>query len=665
MIRIGIDIGGTFTDFAIQTESGIRYHKVLSTPEAPEQAVLAGLAELDIQEPFLLVHGSTVATNAFLERKGARVVLVTTAGFEDVIEIGRQNRLSIYDLRAPKPTPLVPPERRVGLRERRDQDGREILPLTEEALAEAVSRVRSLQPEAVAVVLLHADRYPQNEERLEKALLPICPIVYRSSAVNPEHREYERTSTTVLTAYVAPIVGRYLRRLEESVAGELRVMSSAGGHASVDRILSQPAAMMLSGPAGGVVGALAYARRLGHERIITFDMGGTSTDVALVQGMPPLTREAVFDGLPLRLPMVDVHTVGAGGGSIARLDLGGSLTVGPDSAGARPGPAAYGLGGTEPTVTDANLVLGRLDPDRFLGGRMRLHPDLARTALARLQAEIRQRTGRDMSLEAVAEGIVDVVCAAMERAIRRVTARRGIDPQGYALVSFGGAGGLHAGILARRLGIRTVLIPPSAGTLCAVGLALSSAVSVRTASLLVELTGPEGELAVERALRRLDAQCLEELAQEGYAPEAIRLSHFLELRYRGESYELETPWRGSLAETLAAFHQIHHERFLHADPEAPVECVNVLVRAEAGGQPLPRRAGAAVGAASPSGHRAVVLDGRWSDIPTYEREGLTEGVSGTGPALIFEMSSTIFVPPGAHWRVAEEGVLIIDMGVER
>jgi N-methylhydantoinase A len=626
--------------------------------------VLAGLAELGIEGPFLLVHGSTVATNAFLERKGARVTLVTTAGFEDVIEIGRQSRLSIYDLRAPKPEPLVPPERRVGLRARVDADGHPLVPLTDEAVAEVVARVRSLHPEAVAVVLLHADRHPEHERRLGEALKDVCPVVYLSSTVNPEHREYERTSTTVLTAYVAPTVGRYLRRLESRLGGELRVMSSAGGHASVDRILEQPAAMMLSGPAGGVVGALAYARRLGHERIVTFDMGGTSTDVALVQGETPLTREAVFDGLPLRLPMVDVHTVGAGGGSIARLDLGGSLTVGPESAGARPGPAAYGLGGREPTVTDANLVLGRLDPDRFLGGRMRLRPDLAEAAVGALAAEVERRTGRAMTVEAVAEGIVEVVSAAMERAIRRVTARRGVDPAGFALVSFGGAGGLHAALLARRLGIRTVLVPPSAGTLCAVGLALSGAVAVRTASLL---RPAEADLAaeIEAALERLVADVRAELAREGHPAEAMSVSAALELRYRGESYELETPWQGNLADTLAAFHRLHAERYLHADPEAPVECVNAIVRGEAGARALPPRREHSHGAGRPAGERTIVLDGRRVPVPTYEREGLPTGFRAEGPALLFEMSSTILVPAGARFRVGEEGVLVIDTGAGR
>ncbi|MCY0881909.1 MAG: hydantoinase/oxoprolinase family protein, partial [Firmicutes bacterium] len=570
--------GGTFTDFwAVQGED-VRRHKVLSTPQEPEQAILQGLSELGIVADSLIIHGSTVATNAFLERKGARVALVTTAGFEDVLEIGRQNRIGVYDLKTHKADVLVPEAGRIGVAERTAWDGRIVQHLEMEKGAEWKQKLQDYQPEAVAVAFLHAYANPHHEEKMLQALQDRYPYTYISSAVNPEHREYERTSTTVMTAYIAPVVARYLRTLSQQIDQPLRIMSSAGGHISVERVLQQPVTMMLSGPAGGVVAGLELARDLGYERIVTFDMGGTSTDVAMLSGAVPLTRDAVFDNLPVRVPMVDIHTVGAGGGSIAVFDRGGSLRVGPQSAGAYPGPACYGRGGEHMTVTDANLLLGRLDPQNFLGGRMALDPAAARRAMQRLLDQGQQMGLAPFSMQQAAEGILEVAHATMARAIRRVTAMRGVDPARYALMSFGGAGGLHAAALAKNLGMSEVLVPADAGTLSAQGLARSQAFADRLRSVLLPLDQLSDETLCEH-FSRLRAASGRQLIKEGYDAAAIFYEESLDLRYQGEAYEIMTGWQGTRAGTAEHFHHLHDQYYLHADHHTPIECVNVYVKA--------------------------------------------------------------------------------------
>jgi len=657
-VRVGVDVGGTFTDFVVRDGDGaLRHHKVLSTPRAPEEAVLQGLRELGLDGPVVVVHGSTVATNAFLERKGARVALVATAGFVDVLEIGRQDRVGIYDLRARKPAPLVPPPGRIGARERLDPYGQVVVALEDDEAARVAAQVEGYAPDAVAVVLLHSYVNPDHEERIARALGG-GRRVYLSSRVDPEHREYERASTTAITAFVGPVVEGYLGRLSGALGAELRVMASSGGHQPVARVVDRPAAMMLSGPAGGVVAALALGRQAGTDRLVTFDMGGTSTDVALLRGGLAVTREARFDDMPLRAPLVDVHTVGAGGGSIARFDAGGSLRVGPASAGADPGPACYGRGGEAVTVTDANLILGRLGEAHPLAGRVRLDRAAAEAAFERLARQGEAAGVPRRPAMALAEGVVAVANAAMERAIRKVTAERGIDPAGYVLVSFGGGGGLHAAALAAGLGMAEVLVPPEAGTLSAFGLALADALSDHLGSVLLPATD-DNEGRIRATLDELEGRGRQALAGDGYPPGRIAVERFVDLRYVGESYELPTPWQGTLAATREAFHELHREHYLHADAAWPVECVNAYVRVlgrEAGGALAPWPSG---GSGERSEVRPAVFGGREVMTPWYARTDLPPGWEQEGPCVVFDPSATSLVPPGATAALDGQGNLHI------
>ncbi|HXX94858.1 MAG TPA: hydantoinase/oxoprolinase family protein, partial [Planctomycetota bacterium] len=490
-------------------------HKVLSTPDDPARAVLEGLRALDALDAHV-VHGSTVATNAFLERKGARVTLVTTAGFEDLLEIGRQARGSLYDLQWTRPEPLIPRSRRLGVRERIDAQGRVLTPLDRAAL-------RRIRAEHVAVCFLHSYANPRHEREAGR----ILGGATLSSEILPEYREYERLSTTVLSAYVGPVVDRYVERLGKALGG-LRLMASDGGAITAESARHRAAQTLLSGPAGGVIAA----QSLGYGKVISFDMGGTSTDVALIDGQANVTKEGAIGGLPLRVPHFEIHTVGAGGGSIARLDGGGALRVGPESAGSTPGPICYGRGGTQPTVTDANLALGRIDPLLFFGGRMKLRdPGLRRSR---------------------AEGILEVANASMERALRRVSVERGHDPADFYLAAFGGAGPLHACELADRLGMKGVVVPRWPGLMSAFGMVLADQ-TVEKSRTVLGRTIPWGDLE-RSALRELSG----------------RVERFVEARYRGQSHELR------IAEG-ADFHAAHRARYGFSR-EVPVEIVNAIVR---------------------------------------------------------------------------------------
>ncbi|MBI3731965.1 MAG: hydantoinase/oxoprolinase family protein, partial [Chloroflexi bacterium] len=459
---LGVDIGGTFTDFVLLRNDQLVIHKLLSTPDDPSRALLEGVRDLRLASDGEIIHGSTVATNALLERKGARTALLTTRGFADVIEIGRQNRLRLYDFAQSKPAPFVPPEWRFEVAERLDEQGRVLLPIDANDLNALGERLIAEQIESLAVCFLFSFLNPAHERAVRAALQ--IPYLSLSSDVLPEYREYERVSTTVINAYVAPIVARYVEQLEHGLAGRrLRMMQSNGGSIRATTAKSVAARTALSGPAGGVVGAFAAAQLAGFDQIITFDMGGTSTDVSLCAGEPLETSEGSIAGFPLRLPMLDIHTVGAGGGSLARVDAGGALRVGPESAGAKPGPACYGRGGAHVTVTDANLLLGRLAPGKFLGGRMRLDVPAAEAATDRLAQAM------DCDRLTAAAGVVRVVNATMERAIRRVSIERGFDPREFTLVAFGGAGPMHACALAAALNIPRVLVPRHPGVLSALG----------------------------------------------------------------------------------------------------------------------------------------------------------------------------------------------------
>jgi N-methylhydantoinase A len=643
---VGVDTGGTFTDLIAFLGAEMRTLKVLSTPSDPAVAVFRGLEELlpDV-ELALLTYGSTVATNALLQRQGARVVLLTTAGFEDVIEIGRQNRPALYDLEPRPPQPLVPRAQRIGVRERTLADGQVLLPLRRTALRQALHAARRLHPEAVAVCFLHSYANPHHES-LVGAALAEWPDVFcsLSHALSAEHREYERLSTTVINAYVGPVMSRHLRQLERGLSGvRPRVMQSNGGAISAQLAGREAVRTVLSGPAAGVAGAWSVARALGLRRVITFDMGGTSTDVSLLDGGPRQRSEWTIAGVPLQVPAMDIHTVGAGGGSIARMDVGGALKVGPDSAGADPGPACYAKGQL-PTVTDANVVLGRLLPEAFLGGRMRLQPQRSARVIERLGKRLRLRC------EPAAEGIVRVVNASMERAIRSISVERGHEPRDYTLIAFGGAAGQHACELSALLGIRRVVVPRDPGLLSAWGAA--SADVQRDYVRTVRLTGPSAE-RLHTLLAPLERAARAELRAEGVPPKHWKLAGSVDVRYQGQSYEIGLPLKARFAD---AFHAAHRRLYGYADRNRPIEVVNLRLLAVGRGPRLRQQP------FRPKADRVVTKSrlrwaGRWLQSAVYARAHLPAGTALKGPAIITEFSATTVVPPGWRCRVHPTGHL--------
>jgi N-methylhydantoinase A/oxoprolinase/acetone carboxylase beta subunit len=642
MLRIGVDTGGTFTDLVRFGPDGLAVHKVRSTPDDPSRAILQGLAELGAAGGIDVVHGSTVATNALLERRGARVALVATAGFEDVVRIGRQTRRALYDLQQADRHPLADPALTVGCRERLAADGSVLIALDAGEVTRVVEAVRATGATAVAVCCLHAYRNPAHEQQLAAALGAAGLAVSTSSGVLREYREYERWSTTIVDAYVTPIMASYLGALEAGLPGDrLAIMQSNGGTMSAAAARATAVRTILSGPAAGAVGARAVAGHAGYARVIGFDMGGTSTDVCLIDGAIPTTPEAVVGDYPVRLPTIDIHSVGAGGGSIAVLDSGGALRVGPRSAGAVPGPACYGTG-TELTVTDANLLLGRLAADAFLGGRMPLDLERARAAARRLAP----RVGLDEA--ALADGVVRIANASMERAIRVVSVQRGLDPREFALLAFGGAGGMHACALAEALGMSTVIVPRHAGVLSALGLLLADVVTDAALTVLRPGDGVTvGEL--EASFEPLIAELRAALAREGVAGGGVHVQRLLDVRYAGQSYEITVPLAPGFRD---AFDDRHRRTYGYADPRRPIEVVTlravavastdkpVLPRAEA---PPTRVAPRRTGDARFDGRIVPTGFFRWDDLPT--------GAEGDGPAVISGGEATVVVPPGFRFRV--------------
>lgn len=641
-VLVAVDTGGTFTDVVTYARGELRSVKVPSTPGDPSIAVLEGLARsLGDGERFHLVHGSTVATNSLLERRGARVFLVTNEGFQDVIEIGRQNRPQLYALEGHRPPPLVGREDRIGIAGRLDQEGRELEPPDPDELAALAGRLG--EAEAIAVCLLHAYASPDHEERVAEALASLTEAgvpLSISSRVLPEFREYERTATTVVNAYVAPVMSRYLTRLrEESGADSLRIMGSGGGALPVERAIREPVRTVLSGPAGGVVGALDWARRAGIEGILTFDMGGTSTDVSLCPGNPLYTREFEIASTPVALPVIDIHTVGAGGGSIAAVDSGGALRVGPRSAGADPGPICYGKGGTEVTVTDAQVWLGRLPAEGFLGGTA----DLDREAIGPRLEALAASVGR--GADEVAEGIVEVANTAMERALRVISVERGQDPADFVLVGFGGAGGLHVVELAERIGAAGVMVPPHTGLLSAYGMLVAPVVRGASRSLLISSEDADADARVGAALEELATDARATLEAEGFPARALEEELWVEARYRGQSFELRVPaenWR-------RRFHEAHERRYGYAHPEAPVEAVTVRASVRAPGaevrvDPISE---ASDGSRFPTEFDRGRVRWRGADVEAARiwRTELGAGSRVPGPAVILEYSSTTWVPP--------------------
>lgn len=653
-MRIGVDTGGTFTDVVVEDGGAIRCFKVLSTPADPSAAVLEALDRLrgsETEGARFVVHGSTVATNALLEGRTARAALLTTEGFEDVLEIGRQARPSLYDLEARGHPPLVPRDLRFGVPERVLASGDVRTPLHRDAVLAAAAAAARAGAESIAVCFLHSYLRPDHEREAGRLLrTSFSGPVTLSSEIVAEYREYERCSTATVNAAVSPIVGAYVSRLERSIGSRsLRIMGSNGGAISAARASAEAVRTVLSGPAAGVVGAHRLAAAGGLSRIISLDMGGTSTDVSLVPGEIVATGETTLAGHPIRIPVIDIHSVGAGGGSIAWLDAGGALKVGPRSAGADPGPACYGRGGPA-TVTDANLVLGRIVAERFLDGRMKLDEAAAGRAVGALAS------AAGLGFEETAAGILDVANVTMARAIRHVSLFRGHDPADFVLCAFGGAGGLHAADLAAAAGIPEAMIPPGPGVLSAWGLVASDVVVSRSATLLVPAASLSGG-ALERAFAPLVAAAMDDLEGEkaalaGGGPEAVE--RIVEARYRGQSHEVPVPAGGDWVD---AFHEAHRRRygFERRDEAVIAVTLRAVVRL-----PVVRPPSPTSGAADPGGApslRKVWDAGAWREARIVERSSLRVGDAVEGPAVIAEPGATTYVPGGARASAAADGSL--------
>ncbi len=696
-LRIAIDTGGTFTD-CVWIEAGhLRMFKVFSTPGDPSQAIIEAIQKITPSAHFILLHGTTVGTNTLLERKGARTALVTTIGFEDAIEIGRQARPKLYDFFFDRTEPLVPKELRFGINERTTADGEILTTPSREELDSLLTKIAQAKPQAIAISLLFSFANTKNEQAVAEALKSLALPLSISYQIIPEFREYERTSTVVINAYLQPIMRNYLRNLEQSCRRDVAcnvflttskksqisddqnlqqppltsarigrtnaasksgprifVMQSSGGITALATAAREPVRTVLSGPAGGVVGALATARASGFENIIAFDMGGTSTDVSLVEGAIKTANDAQIAGLPISVPMLDIHTVGAGGGSLARFDAAGVLRVGPESAGADPGPICYGRG-TQPTVTDANLLLGRLQPTRFLGGDFTL--DLDRTR--RLTEEWLKKQSSNLSLQKFAAGVIQVVNATMEKAIRVVSIERGRDPRNFALVAFGGAGGLHACALAQALRIPNVIVPAFPGALSALGILASDVVKDYSRTILWRVSGKIPLPRLAREFATMENTAARDFRNESWHG-APHFHRSVDLRYRGQGYELNIPLTPNL---LKDFEREHHRRYGYTHPNREVELVTLRLRATLKNKPAhvgtaPRAVPAGRSpAAVPQAE--VLFDGKKLKTRIHAREALDPRKKYSGPAIITEYSATTVIPPNAIFHLDNSANLII------
>ncbi len=646
---IGIDTGGTFTDFVLFDQGRLQIHKVLSTPHAPEKAILQGIADLGLNPAELkVVHGSTVATNAALGGKGVRTVYIGNRGLADLLTIGRQAREELYNLHPVPQSPPVPSERCLETRGRLAADGSVVTPLTKEDLDKLHTALITLRPEAVAVNLL----FSYLDDRFEQAIKGIIPediFCSLSSEVLPEIKEYERGMATWLNAWVGPLVEGYLKRLSTALPGaRLAVMQSSGETIAAEQAAHQAVRMLLSGPAGGLVGARFAGEASGCRQLLSFDMGGTSTDVALIDGAPRLTNEGRIGRYPVAVPMVDMHTIGAGGGSIATIDAGGMLQVGPESAGANPGPACYGQGGRLPTVTDANLILGRLRTDAFLGGQMALDESAAHRAIEPLAAQMK------ISHEAAAKGIIQVANEHMTRALRVISVQKGVDPRDFTLISFGGAGGLHVCALAEALGMQQALVPVHAGVLSALGMLATRPgrqLSHTHLGLLSEMDGSK----LKQELDELAAEGVAALVAEGVAIDCIEQHYSVDLRYHGQSYTLNVPW-GAIANLMHAFEKQHETRYGHR-MGMPVELVNLRVALHGPATAIQLASPGQRGTGSACAYGKVA--GITGDVPIHAREDLPSGQPISGPVLITERVATTWLAPGWVCRQDSVGNLLL------
>jgi N-methylhydantoinase A len=679
-MRIAFDTGGTFTDCVFLRGGRIEILKIPSTPRQPAEAIgqaveqiLASGADLAGIE---IISGTTVGTNTLLQRKGGRVTLVTTAGFEDVLEIGRQARPQLYNLLFEKAEPLVPRARRLGLRERLDSDGRVLLAPSSAEIARIVRAVVRSGAKSIAVCLLFSFVNPKHEELLARSLASTGLPVSLSKKILPEYREFERTSTTVVNAYLVPVMSGYLSEIE-NIAGthsrsgptsskgaksgrkvsRVRIMQSNGGILSASAAAGEPVRTILSGPAGGVLGAQYVAESAGCDRIITFDMGGTSTDVALLDrgtgDALAITSESVVSGMPVAVPMLDIHTVGAGGGSIARFDRAGALRVGPESAGAEPGPICYGRG-EKATVTDANLILGRMPESGLLGGAFKLDFPRARRFMNR-------QRGPMPSAEAFAQGIVDVANAVMEKAIRVISVERGHDPRDYTLVAFGGAGALHSCDLAAALEIPRVLVPCFPGALSALGILRADVTKdlSRTVRLEVE-SAAQAKPKLQREFAALEKEGRKQMRAEGFSGGSVKIHSSLDMRYAGQSYELNVPFAGDF---ISAFHRAHEKRYGYFDRARECEVVNIRARFT-GRTPKPTLPKLTRGDANPAmslvSKSPVLFHGRRKLTVMYDRPRLRAGNRIFGPAIVTEYSATTLIPPEWSGRVDRNGNLTLE-----
>jgi len=661
-IRIGVDVGGTFTDLVAWDPAGrMESCKVPTTPANPAEGVLHGIATLAPRTGAWasLAHGTTMVTNAIVERRGAPVGYITTRGFRDVLEIGRMSRLHLYRLDLPaKPEPLVPRRLRREITERVGPDGTVLTRLHLEELPAIVEDFKREGIESVAVCLLHSYASPAHEQALRMALEAHFPYVSISSEINAEFREYERGCTTALNASVMPLAARYLDDLVQRASGKpLHLLHSAGGMMSVEAAKERPLSMAMSGPAGGVAAAAHTSRALGLTRALAFDMGGTTTDVCLIaDGVPETAGQRKLGDYPARLPMIAVESIGAGGGSIARVEPTGALKVGPRSAGAVPGPACYGQGGAEPTVSDANLLLGYLNSERIYGGSIRLDPARAESAIGPLAARF------GFSLIEAAHGVVEVANANMLRALRLVSVQRGYDLRDFALIAYGGAGPLHAGALARQAGISSVIVPAHSGAFSALGCLVSPLRydTVQTHRSRLETWDAK---VVEERFSALEAQCLRPLLDEGHAVERIVLLRSLDLRYVGQNYELEIGFvPGGPGALRAAFEKRHRQLYGYATGEN-VECVNLRVTARAAEEPPPMPAPpSGTSAAATGSHRAYFPETGAVDMLRYDRASLPPGHLVEGPAMVEDDWSTTIVYPGMRCVADRLGNLVIEAG---
>ena len=649
---LGVDTGGTFTDFVLIGDGEPRIHKVLSTPTAPEQAILQGIDELGLGDAMAagklaIVHGTTVATNAALDGKGAHTVMVTNQGLEDILRIGRQNRTELYNLTPTPPPSVLEALPAVGTPCRLDAQGKEVTPLSEAGLSQLVEEVLAHKPQSVALCLLFSYLNPAHEQRIRQALEAAGLPVSASHAILPTRGEYERGMATWLNAWLAPKVANYLQRLQQATTpAPLAIMQSHGGTIASEQAADLAVNLLLSGPAGGLAAANRLGEQLQQPQLMTFDMGGTSTDVALLDGDLRLTQQGHIGPYPVAVPMVDMHTIGAGGGSLAYVDDADLLHVGPHSAGADPGPACYGRDGDRVTVTDANVVLGRLQPDFALGGTLTLDTAAARNAMQTLATQL------GLGVEDTAEGVLALANEHMTQALRVISIQKGFDPADFALLSFGGAGGLHVCALADNLGMRRAIVPRRAGVLSAEGLVYAP----RKREHLQALPEASDDKALQSLIAALQLQGDEELIHEGVPERDIQHRVFVDMCYQGQSSVLQIPWQNDAAVREKQFHAAHEQRFGHR-LALPVQQVNIRVQSLATTSPprqppLPARTGKAT--------RHAQLPGVNQPVTVYDREALGTGQTLHGPALISEAVGTTWLAQGWQASVDQYGHLLLE-----